>query len=157
MGKKNTAQPCTKRRRVNSGGGPRMAATILRSSISAALLVVGQFGVAESSRSAPQWQPAVPIGKSVRMDIELVPTVTRISAGHQLRLKLISEPGPSFHQYWKTVQIPNSPLPTPEELANLTGGIYTILFGGEEPSVMNLSAASDSDLAASMADWGPKD
>jgi hypothetical protein len=48
-------------------------------------------------------------------------------------------------------------VPTPDELTNLTGGIYTIVYGGESPSVINLSIASDADLAASAKDWGPKD
>lgn len=101
---------------------------------------------------------AVPIGKSVRLDIELVPTVIRISAGHRLRLKLISEPvATSFHQYWKAVQMPNPLVPTPQELENLTGGAYKIFFGTEGSSAMNLSIASESDLTASAADWGPKD
>jgi uncharacterized protein len=100
---------------------------------------------------------AVPIGKSVRMDIELVPTVIRIPAGHRLRLKLSSVPAAAFHQYWKTVQMPNPLVPTPQELENLTGGAYTIFFGSEGPSVMNLSTATDAEIAASTADWGPKD
>jgi predicted acyl esterase len=101
---------------------------------------------------------AVPIGTSVRLDIELVPTVIRISAGHRLRLKLISEPAAAtFHQYWKAVQMPNPLVPTPHELENLTGGAYTILFGSEGSSAVNLSTASDAEIAASTADWGPKD
>ena len=67
---------------------------------------------------------AIPIGEVVRLDIELVPTVIRISAGHRLRLKLISNPAPeTFHQYWKAVQMPNPLVPTPQELENLTGGL----------------------------------
>jgi predicted acyl esterase len=101
---------------------------------------------------------AVPIGNSVRLDIELVPIVIRISAGHRLRLKLISEPAAAaFHQYWKAVQMPNPLAPTPQELENLIGGAYTILFGSEGSSVVNLSTASDAEIAASTADWGPND
>ena len=100
---------------------------------------------------------AVPIGESVRLDIELLPAITRISAGHRLRLKLTSEPEAMFHQYWKAVQMPNPLTPTPKEQENLTGGAYTILFGTDGSSVMNLSTASDSDLTDSAADWGPKD
>lgn len=101
---------------------------------------------------------AVPVGESVRLDIELVPTVMRISAGHRLRLKLVGEPVPTtFHQYWKAVQMPNPLVPTPQELENLTGGAYTVLFGSEGSSVMNLSTASEADLTASAADWGPGD
>ena len=80
----------------------------------------------------------MPIGKSVRLDIELVPAVRRISAGHRLRLKLISEPvATTFHQYWKAVQMPNPLVPTPQELENLTGGAYKIFFGTEGSSAMN--------------------
>jgi uncharacterized protein len=100
----------------------------------------------------------VPIGTSVRLDIELVPTVNRIAAGHRLRLKLTSEPSATtFHQYWKAVQMPNPLVPTPQELGNLTGGTYTILFGSEGSSELNLSTASDADLVPSPVDWGPKD
>jgi uncharacterized protein len=101
---------------------------------------------------------AVPIGESVRLDIELVPTVIRISAGHHLRLKLISEPASTtFHQYWKAVQMPNPLVPTPQELQNLTGGAYTILFGSAGPSAVNLSTANETELTTSAADWGPPD
>ena len=99
----------------------------------------------------------VPIGETVQLDIELLPTMIRIPAGHRLRLQLISEPASGFRQYSKDVQIPNPLVPTPEELANLTGGIYTIMYGGERPSAIHLSTASDADLATSANDWGPKD
>ena len=99
----------------------------------------------------------VPLGKTVQLDIELVPTMIRIPAGHRLRLQLISEPASDFRQYWKNMQLPNPLLPTPEELANLTGGIYTIMYESEGPSVIHLSTASDADLAPSANDWGPKD
>lgn len=39
---------------------PRMTATLLRSAICAVLFLIGQFGAAEPSRSAPQWQPEAP-------------------------------------------------------------------------------------------------
>jgi predicted acyl esterase len=100
---------------------------------------------------------AVPIGETIRLDLELVPTVIQIAAGHRLRLKLVSQPAGLFHQYWKAVQMPNPLAPTPQELGNLIGGEYTILFGGEGASVMNLSTASDSDLTESATNWGPKD
>lgn len=100
---------------------------------------------------------AVPVGVPVRLDIELVPTVIRIPAGHRLRLKITSQPSPDFHQYWKSVQIPNPLTPTPDELGRLNGGIYTILYGSEGSSVLNLSTATDEDLSASTTDWGPKD
>jgi uncharacterized protein len=100
---------------------------------------------------------AVPISETVRLDIELVPTVMQIPAGHRLRLKLISQPSGLFHQYWKAVQMPNPLAPTPQELEKLVGGEYTILFGNEGVSVLNLSTASQSDLSFTTTDWGPND
>jgi predicted acyl esterase len=97
----------------------------------------------------------VPIGTTVRLDIELLPAMIRIPAGHRLRLQLISEPGSDFRQYSKNLLLPNTLLPTPEELANLTGGIYEIMYGSE--SAIHLSTASDTDLEASTNDWGPND
>jgi predicted acyl esterase len=97
----------------------------------------------------------VPVGEVTRLDIELVPTLRQIPAGHHLQLKVTSQPGPTVRQYWQTVQLPNPLLPTPEELAALTGGVYTILFGPQTPSMVNLATASDADLTPSTADWGP--
>ena len=100
----------------------------------------------------------MPISQSVRLDIELVPTVMRIAAGHHLRLRLLSEPtATTFRQYWKAVQMPNPLAPTPQELGNLVGGEYTVLFGSEGSSQMNLSMASEADLTDSTSNWGPKD
>ena len=101
---------------------------------------------------------AVPIGEAVRLDIELVPTVMRIPAEHRLRLKLTSEPTmETFHQYGKAVQMPNPLVPTPQESENLIGGAYTVLFGSEGPSVLNLSTATEAEVASTTSDWGPKE
>lgn len=97
----------------------------------------------------------VPIGQVISLDIELVPTLRRIPAGHHLQLRVTSQPGPTIRQYWKAVQIPNTLLPTPEELAALTGGVYTILFGLQTPSTLNLATAAEQDLTPSTFDWGP--
>jgi predicted acyl esterase len=97
----------------------------------------------------------IPVGEVTRLDIELVPTLRQIPASHHLQLKVTSQPGPTVRQYWQTVQMPNPLLPTPEELAALTGGVYTILFGPQTPSMVNLATASDADLTPSTADWGP--
>ena len=99
----------------------------------------------------------IPIGQTVRLDIELVPTVIRIPTGHRLRLKLISQPAGLFHQYWNAVQMPNPLAPTPQQLGNLVGGEYIVLFGSEGSSVMNLSTANESELSTSAFDWGPRD
>ena len=50
------------------------------------------------------------------------------------------------------VQLPNVLTPTPEQLFNLVGGIYTFSLG---QSVMNLSTAREGDLVPSTVDWGP--
>jgi uncharacterized protein len=97
----------------------------------------------------------VPTGETVRIDIELLPTLIHIPAGHQLRLVVASQPAENFRQYGPTVQLPNPLTPTPEEFSNLVGGIYTIMFGNDGPSAINLSTASDADLASSTVDWGP--
>jgi len=58
----------------------------------------------------------------------------------------------SFRQYSPMVQLPNVLTPTPEQLFNLVGGIYTFSLG---QSVMNLSTAREGDLVPSTVDWGP--
>lgn len=97
----------------------------------------------------------VPIGEAVRIDIELVPAMIHIPPGHLLRLVVASQPPEDFRQYGPTVQLPNPLAPTPEELTDLVGGIYTILFGAAAPSAINLSTARESDLVSSTEDWGP--
>ena len=97
----------------------------------------------------------IPTGETVRIDIELLPALIHIPAGHQLRLLVSSQPADDFRQYGPTLQVPNPLTPTPEELSNLVGGIYTILYGNEGPSAINLSTASETDLVSSSVDWGP--
>jgi hypothetical protein len=88
----------------------------------------------------------VPVGEAVRIDIELLPSLIHVPAGHQLRLVVVTQPASDFRQYGPTVLFQNPLTPTPEEFSNLVGGIYSILFGAEGPSAINLSTASDSDL-----------
>jgi uncharacterized protein len=99
----------------------------------------------------------VPVGGAVRIDIELLPALIHVPAGHQLRLVVATQPAADFRQYGPTVLFQNPLTPTPEEFSNLVGGIYTILFGRQGPSAVNLSTASDSDLVPSKVDWGPGD
>jgi uncharacterized protein len=94
----------------------------------------------------------VPVGATVRIDIELLSTMYQVSAGHQLRLVIATQPTESFRQYSPMVQLPNVLTPTPEQLFNLVGGIYTFSLG---QSVMNLSTAREGDLVPSTVDWGP--
>ncbi len=97
----------------------------------------------------------VPIDTPVRIDIELLPSLIHIPAGHQLRLVVGTQPTDDFRQYGPMVQLPNPLAPTPEQLSNLVGGIYTLLFGPDGPSALNLSTATDADLVSSSVDWGP--
>ena len=97
----------------------------------------------------------VPIGEAVRLDIELLPALIHVPAGHQLRLVVATQPADDFRQYGSTLLFHNPLTPTPEQFSNLVGGIYTVLFGKEGPSAINLSTASDSDLISSKVDWGP--
>jgi hypothetical protein len=63
-----------------------------------------------------------------------------------------TQPTESFRQYSPMVQLPNVLTPTPEQLFNLVGGIYTFSLG---QSVMDLSTAREEDLVPSTVDWGP--
>jgi len=96
----------------------------------------------------------VPIGATVGIDIELLPAMYQIPAGHQLRLVVATQPPEAFRQYSPMVQLPNVLTPTPEQLFNLAGGIYTLSLG---PSVVNLSTAKEGDLVPSTVSWGPAD
>lgn len=96
----------------------------------------------------------VPNGATVRIDIELLSAMYQVPAGHQLRLVVATQPTESFRQYSPMVQLPNVLTPTPEQLFNLVGGIYTFSLG---QSVLNLSTAREADLVPSTIDWGPAD
>jgi len=61
-------------------------------------------------------QPVMP-GQVTRFDIGLLANFTEIPAGYKIQLVLNSQPPASFH----TVLAP-----TPQQLANLAGGVYTI-------------------------------
>jgi predicted acyl esterase len=97
----------------------------------------------------------VPVGETIKLDIELLPAMIQIPSGHRLRLQIISEPASNFLQYSRDLLLPNPLLPTPEELANLTGGIYTLMFECNAASTLQLSTANEADIVASPIDWGP--
>ena len=97
----------------------------------------------------------VPMGETVRIDLELLPSMIQIQPGHQLRLVVASQPADDFRQYSPTSELPNPVTPTPTEFSNLVGGIYTIYFGSATPSALNLSTASEKDLLFSATNWGP--
>lgn len=86
-------------------------------------------------------QPVVP-GQITRYDISLLANFTEIPAGYRIQLVLNSQPPASFH----TVLTP-----TPQELANLAGGVYKI----ERGSFIDLPLASPSQFTASPVNWGP--
>jgi uncharacterized protein len=90
-------------------------------------------------------QPVVP-GRTTRYDISLLANFTLIPAGDRIQVVLTSQPPANFH----------APLaPTPQELANLAGGTYTIGHGAAAAAVLDLPLASPAQFRASPTDWGP--
>jgi predicted acyl esterase len=90
-------------------------------------------------------QPVVP-GQITRYDISLLANFTEIPAGYRIQLVLNSQPPANFH----TVLTP-----TPQELANLSGGSYTIERSSRAASFIDLPLASPSQFTASPVNWGP--
>ena len=90
-------------------------------------------------------QPVVP-GWTTRYDISLLANFTLIPAGDRIQVVLTSQPPANFH----------APLaPTPQELANLANGKYTIDSGAATASVLDLPLASPGQFTASPVNWGP--
>jgi len=90
-------------------------------------------------------QPVVP-GRTTRYDISLLANFTLIPAGDRIQVVLTSQPPANFH----------APLaPTPQELANLAKGTYTIGSGGATASVLDLPLAKPGQFTASPVNWGP--
>ena len=95
--------------------------------------------------TAGSQQPVVP-GRTTRYDISLLANFTLIPAGDRLQVVLTSQPPANFH----------APLtPTPQELANLANGTYTIDSGTATASVLDLPLASPGQFSASPVNWGP--
>lgn len=90
-------------------------------------------------------QPVVP-GRTTRYDISLLSNFTEIPAGDRIQLVLTSQTPADFH-------FPVSP--TPQDLANLAGGMYTIGYGGLSASALNLPLTSPDEFSTSPTDWGP--
>jgi predicted acyl esterase len=97
-------------------------------------------------------QRAVVPGRTTRYDISLLANFTLIPAGDRIQVVLTSQPPANFH----------GPLaPTPQELANLAGGTYTVDHGASADgrasaaSVLDLPLASPGQFSASATDWGP--
>jgi predicted acyl esterase len=90
-------------------------------------------------------QPVVP-GRTTRYDISLLANFTLIPAGDRIQVVLTSQPPANFH----------APLaPTPQELANLATGTYTIDSGAATASVLDLPLAAPGQFTASPVNWGP--
>jgi predicted acyl esterase len=90
-------------------------------------------------------QPVVP-DKTTRYDISLLANFTRIDPGQRIQLVLTSQPPANFHSQLA---------PTPQELANLAGGVYTLQHNGIAASTLNLPLASPDAFRTSPTDWGP--
>jgi predicted acyl esterase len=90
-------------------------------------------------------QPVVP-GKVTRYDISLLANFTRIDAGERIQLVLNSQAPANFH-------LPV--VPTPQELANLAGGVYTVRHDTVFASTLNLPLAPPEIFRTSPTDWGP--
>ena len=90
-------------------------------------------------------QPVVP-GRTTRYDISLLANFTLIPAGDRIQVMLTSQTPANFH----TVLAP-----TPQESADLAGGVYTVETGAATPSALDLPLASPAQFTASPTDWGP--
>jgi uncharacterized protein len=91
-------------------------------------------------------QQAVVPGRTTRYDISLLADFTLIPAGDRIQVVVTSQPPANFH-------LPLAP--TPQELANLAGGTYTVDHGAATGSVLDLPLASPGQFTASPIDWGP--
>ena len=90
-------------------------------------------------------QPVAP-GRITRFDIGLLANFTEIPAGYRIQLVLNSQPPANFHSVLA---------PTPQELANLAGGVYTIERSSVAASFIDLPLTSPGQFTASPVDWGP--
>jgi hypothetical protein len=95
--------------------------------------------------TAGSQQPVVP-GRTTRYDISLLANFTLIPAGDRIQVVLTTQPPANFH----------APLtPTPQELASLANGTYTIDSAAATASVLDLPLASPGQFSASPVNWGP--
>jgi hypothetical protein len=95
--------------------------------------------------TAASQQPVVP-GRTTRYDISLLANFTMIPAGDRIQVVLTTQPPANFH----------APLtPTPQELANLANGTYTIDSAAATASVLDLPLTSPGQFSASPVNWGP--
>ncbi|MGW3107547.1 hypothetical protein [Streptomyces sp. NPDC001100] len=85
-------------------------------------------------------------GQTTRYDISLLSNFTRIPAGYRIRISIDSRPPADFH-------FPVAP--TPQESANLAGGVYTIERFPQAASSVNLPLTTPSSATPSDEDRGP--
>lgn len=91
------------------------------------------------------WKPVTP-GVTTRFDIALTANFALLAAGSRLQLLLNSQAPFTFHL----------PLvPTPQQQANLAGGIYTIELSRDASSLINVPLALPGIFRTSSTDWGP--
>jgi len=90
-------------------------------------------------------QPVTP-GVTTRYDIALLANLALLPAGSRLQLVLNSQAPDTFHLLLA---------PTPQQRANLAGGVYTIQLSADAPSHLNAPLAAPGIFRASDTDWGP--
>lgn len=90
-------------------------------------------------------EPVVP-GKITRYDLSLLANFTRIDPGERIQLVLTSQSPANFH-----LQL----APTPQQLAGLAGGVYTVQRNAIVASTLNLPLAAPEMFRTSPTDWGP--
>ena len=95
------------------------------------------------TRSAQQ--PVIP-GRITRYDISLLANFTRIDAGERIQLVLTSQAPGNFHA---------PVVPTPQELSDLAGGVYTIQHNAVFASTVDLPLTTPDAFRTSPVDWGP--
>jgi hypothetical protein len=91
-------------------------------------------------------QKAVPIGQVTRYDLALLANFTEIGAGERIQVVVTSQTPAGFHA---TVA------PTPQELINLAGGVYSVQRNRMAASVLNLPLAAPNRFRTSPVNWGP--
>jgi hypothetical protein len=87
---------------------------------------------------------AVTLGVTTRYDIALLASFAELTAGTRLQLQLNSQAPVTFH-------LPL--IPTPQQQANLAGGIYTIGLSSDAPSLINMPLALAGTFRTSSTDW----
>lgn len=90
-------------------------------------------------------QPVTP-GVTTRYDIALLANFALLPAGSRLQLVLNSQAPGTFHL---------TLAPTPQQRAELAGGVYTVELSASAPSFLNVPLAAPGIFRTSDTDWGP--